>query len=207
VALTMAMLGARGPRSARRLAHAMTTALYAMPTFWLGLLALRWLAQDRGWSSGQGSAGALASPIDALHQAMLPAAVIAAANQTPVYRFTEGALRAALASPYALAARSRGVPESRLVWRHALRNAAGPAIQRLGVDLPVLLAGSLVVEVLFSRPGLGRLSHQAFLARDFPLLAAAATAAGSLVVAGSLLADLGHGIVDPRLADREPAGG
>jgi ABC-type dipeptide/oligopeptide/nickel transport system permease component len=195
-ALALALLGARRTGPLPAAAHGATTALYALPTFWLGLLAVRWLAADGTWMA----AGSGPSPLGGLRQAALPAAVLAAANLAPVYRLTEGALRQALGSPYVVAARGRGLGEGRVLWRHALRNAARPAIQRLGLDLPGLLGGSLVVEVLFSRPGLGRIAHQAFVARDFPLLAAGATAAGALVVAGSLLADLGLGLVDPRVA-------
>jgi peptide/nickel transport system permease protein len=203
-ALALALAASRR----RRLGHALdlgTTLLYALPTFWLGLLSLRWLGQGWGWfptfGAGAPVGASPASWLDALRYAILPATVLALAELGPAYRLTAGGLRRALAAPYALAATARGVGPARLLWRHALPNAVAPALHRFGLDLPALLGGSLVLEVLFSRPGLGRVAHQAFLARDFPLLAVGAAAAGALVVAGSLFADLAHALVDPRVRD------
>lgn len=82
---------------------------------------------------------------------------------------------------------------------HALRNALAPILQLLGLSLPVLLNGSLVVEVIFAWPGLGRITYQAILARDYPVILAATTWGGALVIAGNLLADLLHAAADPRV--------
>lgn len=203
-ALTVAAWVARRRAPLRRAIDTAALFLYTLPTFWLGLLALRWLGHGQGLfpTHGAGSPIALdglALLADRLHYAALPALVLALANVGLVYRLSESALRRALAAPYAVAARARGLSESRVVWRHALRNAVAAPVHRLGLDLPLLLSGSLVIEVLFSRPGLGRVAHQAFLARDLPVLAVSATAAGALVVLGSLLADALHGLVDPRV--------
>jgi peptide/nickel transport system permease protein len=206
-ALTMATWVARRRIRLRRSIDAVALLLYTLPTFWLGLLALRWLGHGhgRGLFPTHGAASpdtldGLAHYVDVLHHAALPALVLALANVGLVYRLSESALRLALAAPYAVAARARGLSESRILWWHALRNASAAPVTRLGLDLPLLLSGSLVIEVLFSRPGLGRVAHQAYLARDLPVLAVSATAAGALVVLGSLLADALHGLLDPRVA-------
>ena len=205
LALALAVWTAGRGLALRRAVAGLALLLYCLPTFWLGLLALHWLAHGWGLLPAYGSRS-IATEIagmqllgDLLRHVLLPAAVLALAGLSTVYGLTEQALRETLATLHVLAARAKGVSELRLLWVHALRNAAGAATHRLGLDLPALASGALVVEVLFSRPGLGRVAHQAFLARDFPLLAAGATAAGGLIVAGSLLADLLHGVLDPRV--------
>lgn len=200
-ALTLAFVACRRRRIRRGLDLA-TTVLYAMPTFWLGLIGLRWFGHSLGWFPTFG-AGSQASPgwVAGVHHAALPAIALAMGNLGLVYQLTTNQLLRALQSPYVLAARARGVSEARLLWSHALRNAAPTVVHRLSLDLPILLSGTLVLEVLFSRPGLGRVAHQAFLARDFPVLATVATAAGALVVGGSLLADLAQWALDPRVDD------
>lgn len=202
-ALTLAVAACRG-RRLRRSFDLATTVLYAMPTFWLGLLALRWFGHSLGWFPTFGASSLATSTwwpwwADWLRHASLPAAALALANLGLVYRLTSTALTEALEAPYTLAARARGLSERRLLWRHALRNAAPTAVHRLGLDLPGVLSGTLILEVLFSRPGLGRVAHQAFLARDFPVLATVTTAAGALVILGSLLSDLAHSALDPRV--------
>ncbi|MGB3563049.1 MAG: ABC transporter permease, partial [Thermoanaerobaculia bacterium] len=96
-------------------------------------------------------------------------------------------------------ARAKGVDEGRVVWRHALRNSLAPIIQLFGLSLPFLLSGSLVTEVVFSWPGLGRLTYDSILTRDYPVILASTALAATLVVAGSFLADLLHAAADPRV--------
>ncbi len=202
-ALALAFVACRRRRLRRGL-DLVTTVLYALPTFWIGLVGLRVFGQSLGWfpTFGASSTATLGwAWADVLHHAALPAGALALANLGLVFQLMTTALTQALESPYVLAARGRGVSELRLLWRHALRNAAPTPLHRLGLDLPILLSGALVLEVLFSRPGLGRVAHQAYLARDFPVLATVTIAAGTLVVVGSLLADLTHRALDPRVGD------
>jgi peptide/nickel transport system permease protein len=104
-----------------------------------------------------------------------------------------------LQEDYVRTARAKGLTERRVVWVHGLRNALVPVVQLLGLSIPVLLNGSLIVEVVFSWPGLGRTTFQAILARDYPVILAATAFTGALVVAGNLIADLLHAAVDPRV--------
>ncbi len=204
VALTLA-LAAAGSRSRTRFVDALMAPLHAVPTFWIGLLALsvlarRWpLFPEHGARSLDAALqGSWVAAADALWHAALPAAVLGLGGAATIYRLTVTRMAAALRSPHALAARARGVGEARIRWVHALRTALGPAVQRLGLDVPALVGGALTIEVVFSRPGLGRAVHRAFLARDIPLLAAGAFAAGLFVVAGSALADWLTNRLDPR---------
>ncbi len=100
-------------------------------------------------------------------------------------------------------ARAKGLTRRRIVWLHALRNAATPLVQILGLSLPFLLSGALVVEVVFSWPGVGRLAYNAVRAGDYPVVLATTAVSGALVVAGSLAADLLQLALDPRVRDGE----
>lgn len=180
--------------------------LYAVPVFWLGLAALELLGVRAGlFPLGQMRSDAYPSlaPLgrlgDLLHHLALPALVLGLARFGGAVRFLRHGLLEVLSQDYVRAARARGLSRARVLWVHAFPNAVGPLIQRLGLSLPQLLSGSLLVEVVFAWPGMGRATFVAVLERDYPILLAATALAGVLVVAGSLVADLLHAWVDPRL--------
>ncbi len=171
-------------------------------------MAILLFAERWGWlPPGQmSSVGADTLPparrlLDVLRHLVLPALVLGFAGAGGVARFVRNTLLEELGSEYVRAARARGVAEGRVVWLHTLRNAAAPLVHLAGLDLPFLLSGSLIVEVVFSWPGMGRVAWEAIRTQDVPLVLAATALSGSLVVAGNLLADLGHALLDPRLRD------
>ena len=125
--------------------------------------------------------------------------MLAVSNAGGLARFVRNSMLEALSQDYIRTARAAGVSERRIVWRHALGNTLPPLIQILGLQLPMLLSGSLVVEVVFSWPGVGRLAYDAILSRDYPVVLATTALAGVLVVAGNLLADLLQAAADPRV--------
>jgi peptide/nickel transport system permease protein len=193
----------RAPDQVLRVA---SLALYSIPVFWLGLMALlllafRWPLFPAGH---MGSPGAEALPagerlLDLLHHLALPALVLGLATAGGTLRYVRGSLAEALDQDYVRTARAKGLGERRVVVVHGLRNALAPILQVLGVSLPALLNGSLIAEVVFSWPGVGRLAYQAITTRDLPLTLGATALAAVLVVAGSLAADLLHAAADPRL--------
>ena len=99
------------------------------------------------------------------------------------------------------AARAKGLSERRVVWRHALRTALTPVIALLGLLLPALVGGSVFVETVFSWPGMGLLTADAIFNRDYDLVTASVVVGAVMVALGNLLADMLHGLVDPRLRD------
>jgi peptide/nickel transport system permease protein len=121
-------------------------------------------------------------------------------------RFVRNQMIEVLQEDYVRTARAKGLSERRVVWVHAMRNVLVPIVQLFGLSLPFLLNGTLVLEVVFSWPGLGRTTFQAILARDYPVILAATALTGSLVVIGNLLADLLHAAVDPRVRTRPSSG-
>lgn len=196
----------RAGGAADHLLRAGLLSLYSIPVFWLALLALmafslHWqLFPYGGWRSvGAERLPAMARLGDHLHHLVLPSLVLGLGTAAAVARFTRNSLLGALGQDHLQAARARGLSEGRVVWLHALRNALVPLIQIFGMSLPLLLSGALVVEKVFGWPGLGRLVFDAATARDYPVVLAATTLSGGLVVLGSLTADLLHAWADPRV--------
>jgi peptide/nickel transport system permease protein len=179
---------------------------YAMPTFWLAVMAVLLLSHllplfpaGHMRSVGAASLGAIERCLDLLHHLALPVLVLALGSTAGVIRQTRASLLESLAQEYIRTARAKGLSERRVVWVHGLRNALGPLIQLLGLSLPFLLSGALVVEVVFAWPGMGRLTFDAINARDFPVILAATALAAVMVVAGNLAADLLQSWADPRV--------
>ena len=100
---------------------------------------------------------------------------------------------------YIRTARAKGLPERRVILKHALRNALVPIVSLLGLYLPLLFGGSVVIEVVFSWPGMGRALYNAILGRDYPVVMAASFFFGVLVLAANLVVDLLYAAVDPRI--------
>ena len=104
-----------------------------------------------------------------------------------------------LQQDYVRTARAKGLPGSRVLYKHALKNALLPVITLLGLSLPSLLAGAAITESIFSWPGLGLLAVQSVTTNDFPVVLAIVMIGGMMVLLGNLLADVLYGFVDPRI--------
>lgn len=182
--------------------------LFSQPVFWLGLMAI--LLFSYAWpvlpASHMHSVDAeLMGPagrfLDLLRHLALPALVLGLSNAGGTARFARASLIEVMSQDYIRAARAKGLSELRVVWVHGMRNAAVPLIQLFGLSLPALLSGSLITEVVFSWPGLGQLTFNAILARDYPLILGATALSATVVVLGNLLADVLHALLDPRVRD------
>ncbi len=185
-----------------------SAAVYALPTFWLGLMLVLVFSGMLGWlppgglSSPYGAHWSLARRVlDVLHHLVLPACVLGIPLSAPVARLLRNGLLEELSKDYVAAARARGLPPRRVIL-HAVRNAAAPVIQLAGLSVPLLVGGSVVVEQVFGWPGLGAVTVSAIQARDYPLVMGITLLAATSVVVGNLAADLGHGWLDPRV--RQP---
>lgn len=181
-------------------------ALHSLPSFWLGLVAIAFFARNLGWLPAGGMHAPDASwlpwtarTLDTLRHMVLPVLILGVGNYAVTARLTRTSLARVLADEWVLAARARGVPERRIVWRHALRVAALPVLTWMGVSVLRLVGGAVAVEEVFAWPGLGRVTVQALLARDYPLIMGGTLVAAVMVAIGSLLADLAGRAADPRL--------
>lgn len=187
---------------------AVTMLFHSTPSFWLGMILLLAGAQWLGWLPVSGmttpvehdTMGAMGRMLDVVRHLVLPALTLALVQTAEIARFQRGALVDALGSGFVRAARARGSAERSLTLRHALRASLGPVITLAGMSVPALLAGSVLVESVFGWPGMGRMTHEAIIARDYNVILAAAILSGGLVALGNLAADIAVRWLDPRTA-------
>jgi ABC-type dipeptide/oligopeptide/nickel transport system permease component len=165
--------------------------LQSMPSFWLGLMlillfavALGGLLPAYGWGTPS--------------HLILPALTLAAAPLAQNVRLIRSGMLEVLQQDYVRTARAKGLAEGGVIYRHALRNAAGPFLTVSGLSLGFMLSGTIVIETVFSWPGMGRLIVQAVPGRDFPVIQAAVFLFALLFVAVNLVVDVLQGLLDPR---------
>jgi peptide/nickel transport system permease protein len=177
---------------------------YSIPVFWLGQLLIALLAVRLHWlpSGGMHSAVGGSGAVDLIRHLVLPSLTLGALLLALVVRVTRAAMIDALQEDYVTAARARGLPEWRIVLRHALPNALRPAVTVLTGDLGLVLTGAVLVETVYTWPGLGRLLYDSVLSRDTPMLAGVLLLSAALVVSANLLADIFYRLLDPRLGFR-----
>jgi len=183
-----------------------TLLAFAMPTFWVALLLVEVFAFRLPLfppSHMRSPAGEMAvgwqRMADLAYHSVLPVLAIGITGVGAIARYLRGSLLDERAQVYVLAARGRGCSPQRVLRVHALPNALPPLITILGLSLPFLVSGSLVIEVVFSWPGMGQLVYSAALARDLPTLMGGTVVVAVAVVAGNLLADLAYALADPRI--------
>jgi peptide/nickel transport system permease protein len=177
----------------------------SIPDVLLSLLAL-WFAAATGWFPVGGAASPLhdlMTPIqqfwDFAHHLILPAIVLAAADLAGIMRRMRSCLLDTLRAEYVTAARARGLSEGWVIYKHALRNAINPLLTIFGYSLAALLSGAFIVENIMAWPGLGRLTVEAFFAKDSYLVVDGVVMATALLVAGNFIADLLLAWSDPRI--------
>lgn len=185
-----------------------TLALYAAPVFWVGQLALLFFALRLGWFPTNGisdpnpPATSFGRFLDLLHHLTLPALVLASQQVASVSRLTRIGLLEELGADHIRTARAKGLKESVVVWRHALRRALGPVLTVIGARIGYLFSGAVVVEIVFGWPGIGRLLLSAVQNRDGPILLGIFLLVSTAVVVANLITDLAYGTVDPRISYR-----
>jgi peptide/nickel transport system permease protein len=184
--------------------YAVTTAnfvLYSMPSFFLGLILIQFFALDLHIfpptvsDSITTTWGAVTHPL----QMTLPIVTLAAINVASFSRYMRSSALDNLAQDYIRLARAKGLSERAVLFRHLLRNACLPMITLVGLSIPTLLAGNLLIEVLFNFQGLGLLFYNALGNQDYNILLAYTILGGILTVLGNLLADIAITVADPRV--------
>jgi peptide/nickel transport system permease protein len=177
----------------------------SIPDVLLSLLAL-WFAAETGWfpvGGAQSSLHDLMTPMqqfwDYSHHLILPAIVLAAADLAGIMRQMRSNLLDTLRAEYVTAARARGLGEGWVIYKHALRNAINPLLTIFGYSLAALLSGAFIVENIMAWPGLGRLTVEAFFAKDSYLVVDGVVMATALLIVGNFIADLLLAWSDPRI--------
>ncbi|MBW8773376.1 MAG: ABC transporter permease [Gemmatimonadetes bacterium] len=181
---------------------------HALPPFWLGLVLVWLFALTLHWFPAAGAsdpllpadAPAFSKVADLLRHLVLPWLTLTLTTLVVPLRHHREAVLESLDSGWVRSARARGVSEAGVLRRHAARTALAPLIVLLGLWLPMLLTGAVLVETTFAWPGLGWLMAEAVGSRDFPLATGCILLGAATVVVGSLLADLLQRLIDPRTA-------
>jgi len=180
-------------------------AFVSLPSFWIAYMLV--LVVVRVWhlpvlgthTFGVEFANPLVGFLDAVWHVFLPAATLALGGIAFQSRYMRASMVEAMNEEYIRTARAKGLPESTVTYKHALRNSLRPIVTFIGYLLPAFLGGSVIIEQIFAYPGMGRLMYQAMLERDMPIIMVSLTFGSVLVLAGNLLADILYAVVDPRV--------
>ncbi len=187
---------------------------YSMPSFWLALMLILLFSLKAaqwglpGWlqfpAAQMMSVGAEYLPpgaqlVDRLEHLFLPAVALGIGSAAGVARYMRGSMLEVIHQDFIRTARAKGLSERTVIFKHALRNALIPIITLLGLYLPFLLSGAVLVETIFSWPGMGRLIVDAIFQRDYPLVMATSFVIAAIVIFGNLISDVLYAVVDPRI--------
>jgi peptide/nickel transport system permease protein len=181
--------------------------LYSMPEFWLGMMLLVLFATTLGWfpqggfQSTQAGITGLDKVVDILNHMFLPMITLTLAYIGEYYLLMRSSLLDVLGEEYITAARAKGIRESQVLWRHAVRNALLPTVTLLALSFGFVIGGAITVELVFSYPGLGLLTFEALEAQDYALLQGMFLFFSAAVIVANLIADILYSYLDPRVRE------
>ena len=182
---------------------------FAMPSFWLALLLMMFFGIEHQWlplsgitSMNYESLSILGKLGDLAAHLCLPILVYTIGGLASMSRFMRACMLEVLRQDYILTAQAKGLATSTVIFRHALRNALLPVITLLGLSIPGLIGGSVIIESIFALPGLGQLFYAAVMARDYTMIMGNLVLGAILTLFGNVLADLCYGLADPRIRTR-----
>lgn len=197
--IPLGILGAtlRG-RTADFITLVVSTVGVAAPSFWVGILLSTFFAVRLGWlpATGGGTPGDTGSILLAL---VLPATALGLSGMALIARMTRSSMLDVLSEDYVRTARAKGARERRVIYGHALRNAAIPIATVIGLNFGHLLGGTIVMETVFARPGIGKLLLDAILGRDYPVVQGVTLVIAVAFVIVNLITDMTYTVLDPRL--------
>jgi peptide/nickel transport system permease protein len=197
IAVPMALWAASKPGALRdKLVRIVSVAGLGIPSFWLGLVLIEYLAVENTWLPAGGFGKGLGGHLESL---FLPALTISAAFVTLVVRSLRAEILRVSESDYVVTARAKGLSARRIRLRHILRNALAPSVTIIAINIGFLFSGSLVVERVFGLGGVGDLMLTAISTRDFPVVQAVTLILALLVVLVNILGDLVQALLDPRV--------
>jgi peptide/nickel transport system permease protein len=172
---------------------------YSMPVFWLGLILIVIFASTLDWLPSGGPQGGLATYGSQLSTLILPIATLSLVTIALFSRYLRSAMIEALVQDYVRTARAKGSSLSHVMFRHVLPNSLFSTITLLGLSIPYIFSGALIVEALFNYPGMGLLFWNAASSRDYPVVLGVTLVVALATVVGNLAADLVYAMVDPRV--------
>lgn len=172
----------------------------SIPNFWLALMLilffavrLRWLPSGGTQDIGNGSL------LDQFRHILMPAFALAIVQLAGWTRYIRAQMLEVIRQDYIRTARAKGLREGLVIYRHAFRNALLPLVTLFGLSIPQFFSGALIIETIFSWPGIGRLTFDAAVSRDYTMIMGTVLLSSTMVVIGNLLADVAYGLLDPRI--------
>jgi peptide/nickel transport system permease protein len=172
---------------------------YSMPVFWLGLILIVIFAGNLGWLPSGGPQGGISTYGGQLDTLVLPIATLTLVTIALFSRYLRSAMIESLVQDYVRTARAKGASLRRVMLRHVLPNSLFSTITLLGLSIPYIFSGALIVEALYNYPGMGLLFWNAAQSRDYPVVVGVTLIVALATVAGNLVADLVYAVADPRI--------
>lgn len=201
-----ALAAFRAGKTTDRVLMFMNTSIYCLPGFWLALMLVLIFSVQLGWLPSAYTASLDYAQFSLWHKILdkishltLPVLTLALAGAAATTRYVREALVDALQANFVRVAVAKGLSPWQIFRHHLLRHILLPLISLLGLSLPFILGGAILIEVIFAWPGMGRLAFEAIFSRDYPLVLALSGISAIFVIAGNFFADLLYGLVDPRI--------
>jgi peptide/nickel transport system permease protein len=183
---------------------------FSLPEFWLALLLMIMFGVQLGWLPISGiqsidvfEMSKVERFFDWVKHLILPVGITAFGGLAILSRYSRSSMLEVIRQDYIKTAYAKGLKEQKIVFKHALRNALLPIITILGLSIPGLIGGSVIFEMIFSIPGMGRLFFSSVMARDYPTIMGILTIGAILTLIGNMLADISYALVDPRIKVRK----
>ncbi len=182
---------------------------FSTPTFWLALLLMIFFGVYMGilpisgiQSIDVSNMGPFERLLDWIKHLILPVGVSAFGGIAGLSRYSRSSMLEVIRQDYIRTAKAKGLPESKIIFRHAFRNALMPIVTILGLSIPGLIGGGVIFETIFAIPGMGQLFYSSTMARDYPTIMGILVIGAVLTLIGNLIADISYAIVDPRIRKR-----
>ena len=183
-------------------ARSFSILLLAIPNFWLGTMVMVFPSVWFGWSPSVDYVPFSQDPIGNLQHLLVPGIVLGASLSAITMRLTRTMMLEVLRQDYIRTAWAKGLGERLVITRHALRNAMIPVITLVGLQVPLLIGGAVIIEQIFVIPGMGLLMLEAVQQRDYPIVTGVFLMVGVVVLMINLLVDLSYGLLDPKVRMR-----
>jgi peptide/nickel transport system permease protein len=171
----------------------------SVPTFWLGILAVLYLAVQLGWFPASGYVSPFAEPLRGLYYLTLPAVILGMTHAAVVQRQTRASMVDTLTADFVRTARAKGLSRGAVVFRYGLRNSLIVVTTIVGLQLGGLIAGAVVTERIFGLPGIGKLTLDSVFTRDYPVIQAVVLVITAAYIVINLLVDVLYTVIDPRM--------
>jgi peptide/nickel transport system permease protein len=208
IGVPLGLLGGGGRRggAADRASLAVGLLGVSLPDFWLGIMLILLVSLGTGLLPSSGFVPFTESPVENLQHLILPAITLAASRAAVLGRLTRAAVLDTVRRGFVQYARAKGLAERAVLFRHVLPNAAIPIVTVLGLQTGYMLGGAIVVETIFTLPGVGRMTLDAVLERNYPVVQGTLLVIGAMFMLVNLVTDILYGVIDPRVRSRDARG-